>query len=167
VLALMLGLGVPYRFVSKMEVTEMTFVGTFLDRMGHLKFERTDPDARLRQARELEELLRQGESIYIFPEGTFGEEDGVRPFQLGAFKAAVDTGAPIIPISLAGTRRFLRDGTYLPRPTSVTLTLHPPIFPKTQNHAGEKVDSSDWQELIRLRDAAREAIARDSGEPLL
>jgi hypothetical protein len=61
----------------------------------------------------------------------------------------------------------LRDGTYLPRPTSVTITLHPPIFPKMQNHAGENADSSDWQELIRLRDATREAIARDSGELML
>jgi 1-acyl-sn-glycerol-3-phosphate acyltransferase len=94
----------------------------------------------------------------------------VRPFQLGAFKAAVETGAPIIPVSLAGTRRFLRDGTYLPRPTSVTITLHPPILPKPprpMNHAGETADSSDWRELIRLRDASREAIARDSGEPML
>jgi 1-acyl-sn-glycerol-3-phosphate acyltransferase len=167
VLVAMLGLGVPYRFVSKMEVSDMPFVGTFLNRMGHLKFDRTDPDSRLRQTREMEDLLRNGESIYIFPEGTFGEEDGVRPFQLGAFKAAVDTGAPIIPISLAGTRHFLRDGTYLPKPTSVTITLHPPVFPKSHNRAGENADSSDWQELIRLRDATREAIAGDSGEPML
>jgi fatty-acyl-CoA synthase len=167
VLPVMLGLGVPYRFVSKMEVVNMPFIGTFLNRMGHLKFERTDPGARLRQAREMEDLLRQGESIYIFPEGTFGEEDGVRPFQLGAFKAAVDTGAPIVPISLAGTRQFLRDGTYLPRPTSVTITLHPPIFPNVRDHAEQNADSSDWQELIRLRDATREAIARDCGEPVL
>jgi 1-acyl-sn-glycerol-3-phosphate acyltransferase len=167
VLPAMLGLGVPYRFVSKMEVSNMPFIGTFLDRMGHLKFDRTNPDARLRQTREMEDLLRQGESIFIFPEGTFSSEDGVRPFQLGAFKAAVDTGAPIIPISLAGTRHFLRDGTYLPKPTSVTITLHPPIFPKPLKHAGENADSSDWQELIRLRDATREAIARDSGEPML
>ena len=118
VLPLMLGLGVPYRFVSKMEVRAMPFVGTFLDRMGHLKFERTDPESRLRQARELGELLRNGESIFIFPEGTFSEEDGVRPFQLGAFKAAVASGAPIIPISLAGTRKVLPDGAYLPRPSS-------------------------------------------------
>ena len=167
VLPLMLGLGVPYRFVSKMEVVDMPFIGTFLNRMGHLKFDRTDPDARLRQARELEELLRRGESLYVFPEGTFSEEDGVRPFQLGAFKAAVDTGAPIIPISLAGTRKVLRDGTILPRPSNVTITLHPPIFPKVQSRGGEDADSTDWHELIRLRDATREAIARDCGEPLL
>lgn len=166
VLPLMLGLGVPYRFVAKMEVREMPFIGAFLDRMGHLKFDRTDPEARLRQVREAEEILRSGESIFVFPEGTFTGEDGVRPFQLGAFKAAVATGAPILPISLAGTRKVFRDGTYLPRPSSVTITVHPPIFPRSVD-SGDAAGSSDWHELIRLRDATREAIARDSGEPLL
>jgi fatty-acyl-CoA synthase len=164
VLPLMLGLGVPYRFVAKMEVSGMPFIGTFLKQMGHLKFDRTDPESRLRQAQEIEEFLRRGESVFVFPEGTFTEEDGVRPFQLGAFKAAVATGAPIIPISLAGTRKFLRDGTYLPRPTSVTITLSPPIYPRTTKSGA---DGSDWHELIRLRGAAREAIVRFSGERLL
>jgi fatty-acyl-CoA synthase len=167
VLPLMLGLGVPYRFVAKMEVGSMPFIGTFLKQMGHLKFDRTDPESRLRQAQEMEEFLRNGESVFVFPEGTFTAEDGVRPFQLGAFKAAVATGAPIIPVSLAGTRRFLRDGTYLPRPTSVTITIHPPIYPQTRGKASEHPESSSWHELIRLRDATREAIGRDCGEPIL
>jgi len=167
VLPLMLGLGVPYRFVAKMEVGRMPFIGTFLKQMGHLKFDRTDPESRLRQADEMEEFLRDGESVFVFPEGTFTSEDGVRPFQLGAFKAAVATGAPIIPVSLAGTRKFLRDGTYLPRPTSVTITLSPPIYPRTAANTSNSDDSSGWHELIRLRDATRDAIARHSGEPLL
>jgi len=167
VLPLMLGLGVPYRFVAKMEVRGMPFIGAFLDRMGHLKFNRTDPESRLRQVREVEELLRKGESIFIFPEGTFTPDDGVLPFQLGAFKAAVATGTPILPISLAGTRKVLRDGTYMPRPSSVTITVHPPIYPKTISGDGCAGDSSEWQELIRMRDATREEIARDSGEPVL
>ena len=167
VLPLMLGLGVSYRFVAKMEVGNMPFIGTFLSQMGHLKFDRTDPESRLRQAQEMEEFLRHGESVFVFPEGTFTGEDGVRPFQLGAFKAAVAIGAPIIPVSLAGTRRFLRDGTYLPRPTDVTITVHPPIYPQLTGDKSERVESSGWHELIRLRDAAREAIGRDSGEPIL
>ena len=167
VLALMLGLGVRYRFVAKMEVTRMPFIGTFLKQMGHLKFDRTDAESRLRQAQEMEEVLRHGESVFVFPEGTFTAEEGVRPFQLGAFKAAVATGSPILPVSLAGTRTFLREGTYLPRPSSVTITLSPPIYPRVANAADSSTDPSGWHELIRLRDAAREAIARDSGEPLL
>jgi fatty-acyl-CoA synthase len=167
VLALMLGLGVPYHFIAKMEVGGMPFIGTFLRKMGHTKFDRSDPESRLRQSEEMEKLLRGGESIFVFPEGTFGSEDGVRPFQLGAFKAAVDAGVPIVPVSLAGTRRFLRDGTYLPRPTSVTITVSAPVYPRVATEATKSEESSAWHELIRLRDTTRETIARYSGEPLL
>jgi 1-acyl-sn-glycerol-3-phosphate acyltransferase len=166
-LALMRGLGVSYRFVAKTEVRGMPFIGTFLHKMGHLSFDRTDSKARRQAAQEIEDVLRAGESVFVFPEGTFVPEAGVRPFQLGAFKAAVATGAPVIPVSLAGTRRFLRDGTYLPRPTRVTITLSAPIYPnsfRTTEHASQ---TGNWHELVRLRDAARETIARNSGEPIL
>jgi fatty-acyl-CoA synthase len=167
VLPLMLGLGVPYHFVAKMEVGRMPFIGTFLTKMKHTKFNRNDSGSRLRQMREMGELLREGESVFVFPEGTFTGEDGVRPFQLGAFKAAVDAGAPIVPVSLAGTRRFLRDGTYLPRPTSVTITVSPPIYPRVMSDSSIGEKKLAWQELVRLRDATREAIAPHTGEPLL
>jgi 1-acyl-sn-glycerol-3-phosphate acyltransferase len=167
VLPLMLGLGVTYRFVAKMEVLGMPFIGTFLRQMDHLSFNRTDPNSRLRQADEMEEILRRGESVFVFPEGTFTPDDGIRPFQLGAFKAAVATGAPIIPVSLAGTRKFLRDGTYLPRPTSVTITLSAPIYPHQERRGNDSGESSNWHELIRLRDQTRTAIARHVPEPLL
>jgi 1-acyl-sn-glycerol-3-phosphate acyltransferase len=167
VLALMMGLGVPYRFVAKMEVGRMPFIGTFLTKMKHTKFNRSDAGSRLRQMKDMESLLYHGESIFVFPEGTFTSEDGVRPFQLGAFKAAVAKGAPIIPVSLAGTRKFLRDGTYLPRPTSVTITISPPIYPHVVDEAARANKAAVWHDLIRLRDTTREAIARHSGEPLL
>ncbi len=167
VLALMVGLGVPYRFVAKSEVGGMPFIGTFLAKMKHTKFNRSDAGSRLRQMREMQTLLGEGESIFVFPEGTFTSEDGVRPFQLGAFKAAVAAGVPIIPVSLAGTRQFLRDGTYLPRPTSVTITISAPICPQPANDVAEAEDKSSWHELIRLRDTTREAIARYSGEAIL
>src|SRR5205807_10456965 len=108
-------------FVSKMEVRSMPFIGTFLRKLGHVWFDRRDPQARLRQAAEIEQLLRAGESVFVFPEGTFTPQSGVRPFQLGAFKAAVTTCRPICPVALCGTRQFLRDQTYLPRPSSVTV----------------------------------------------
>ena len=167
VLPLMLGLGVPYRFVAKMEVHGMPFIGTFLRQMGHLSFNRTDANSRLRQAEEMEEILRRGESVFVFPEGTFTADSGIRPFQLGAFKAAVAAGVPIIPVSLAGTRRFLREGTYLPRPTRVTITLSRPIYPHMASTRASGSESSDWHELIRLRDQTREAIALHVDEPVL
>jgi fatty-acyl-CoA synthase len=153
----------------------MPFIGVFLKQMGHVWFDRTDGDARLRQSEQIQQLLQQGESVFIFPEGTFTKEDGVRPFQLGAFKAAVSAGLPIIPVSLAGSRTFLRDGTYIPRPTNVTITLSPPIYPRgaatpadhAAVHATTTNDPADWHDLIRLRDETRNAIAQHTGEPLL
>jgi fatty-acyl-CoA synthase len=167
VLPLMLGLGVPYRFVAKKEVHSMPFIGTFLRQMGHLSFDRTDANSRLRQAEELEETLRNGESVFVFPEGTFTSEQGIRPFQLGAFKAAVAANVPIIPVSLAGTRTVLRDGTYLPRHASITITVSAPIHPQTQSVSSGPGEASDWHQLIRLRDQTRAAVARYVPEPLL
>jgi fatty-acyl-CoA synthase len=164
VMPVMMGLGVPYRFVAKGEVNQMPFIGTFLNKMGHLSFDRHNSTARLKQVDEIEETLQQGESVFVFPEGTFVPEEGVRPFQLGAYRAAVTTGAPVIPVSLKGTRRFLRDGTFLPRPTAVTITLSPPIYPAA---ACKPSDPGYLAEIVRLRDASREIIAEHCGEPLV
>jgi fatty-acyl-CoA synthase len=168
VLPLIMGLGVSYRFVAKIEVGNLPVISTFLRRMGHLTFDRADRDARLGQSKELEEILTRGESVFVFPEGTFAPEEGVRPFQLGAFKAAVETGAPIIPVAVAGAREILREKTWLPRPGRVTITLSPPIYPQAVSvQLADPNDGGEWHHLIQLRDATREAIAKHSGEPLL
>jgi fatty-acyl-CoA synthase len=167
VLPLMMGLGVPYKFVAKMEVTKMPFIGTFLRQMGHLSFDRTDAGSRLRQAEEMEQILRRGESVFVFPEGTFTCEEGLRPFQLGAFKAAVAAGAPIVPVSLVGTRKILRDGTFLPRPGNIRITVAAPIATHEVSVTGDGKQVADWHELIRLRDETRAAIGRNLDEPVL
>jgi hypothetical protein len=61
----------------------------------------------------------------------------------------------------------LRDGTILPRPTSVTITLSPPIYPRSASVDADGTESSGWHDLIRLRDETREAIARHAAEPVL
>jgi 1-acyl-sn-glycerol-3-phosphate acyltransferase len=179
VLVLMAGLGANYRFVAKSEVRSIPFIRTFLRKMGHYAFDRSNPKARVRQAEEIEQTLLRGESVFLFPEGTFTPYQGVQAFQLGAFKAAVAAGCPVCPIALRGTREILRDETYLPCPGSVTITVCPPIEPsrvgpgameseqhqKSSGSSGET--SSDWHEIVRLRDAAREAIGRECGEPML
>jgi fatty-acyl-CoA synthase len=148
------------RFVVKGEVLAMPFFGTMTRRSGQFTFDRSDPAARVRQAEEVDAALARGEAVAIYPEGTFTAETGVRPFQLGAFKAAVDSGRPICPVAVRGARSILRDGTYLPRPGSVTVTFGPLVPPSPG-------PADDWREIVRLRDATREIIARNTGEPMI
>jgi len=159
IVVLMAALGTDYHFVAKAEVMSMPFFGTFLRKLGHFSFRREDPQSRLHQAEQIEDALRRGESVFVFPEGTFNAQSCVRPFHLGAFKAAIAAQREIVPIALDGTRRVLRDGTWLPRPGRITITICPPIAPPPS--------AEDWQQIVRVRDSAREIIARYAREPLL
>jgi fatty-acyl-CoA synthase len=148
------------RFVVKGDAREMPLLGALARRSGQHFFDRNDPAARVRQAEEVEEALGRGESVVVYPEGTFTPVTGIRPFQLGAFKAAVDRRRPICPVAIRGARQILRDKTYLPKFGRITVSLGPLIEP--QESAGD-----GWQEVVRLRDMTREIIARNAAEPML
>ena len=150
-----------YHFIAKSEINDMPFIGTFLRKLGHFAFERTKLRARSRQAEQMEKALLRGESIFVFAEGTFTAQPGVRPFQLGAFRAAVKTRRPIVPVALRGARRFLRDGTFLPKPSRITVIVRPALF------AASDSGGREWSEVLRLRDETRRIISGHSGEPLL
>jgi 1-acyl-sn-glycerol-3-phosphate acyltransferase len=161
VLAVMALFWTTYHFVAKSEINDMPFIGTFLRKIGHFAFERSKLRARSRQAEQMEQALLRGESIFVFAEGTFTAQAGIRPFQLGAFRAAVKTGRPIVPVAVRGARRFLRDGAFLPKPSRITITVCPALFPAPDSAGRE------WAEVLRLRDETRRIISYHAGEPLL
>jgi fatty-acyl-CoA synthase len=148
------------RFVARGEVLTMPFVGPIVRRTRQFAFNRNDPEERAKAAEEIDAALLDGESVAIYPEGTFTAITGIRPFHLGAFKAAALTQRPVCPVAIRGARLILRDKTRLPRPGRITVTFGPLLAPDPQ--AGD-----DWREIVRLRDTTREIIARNTAEPLL
>jgi 1-acyl-sn-glycerol-3-phosphate acyltransferase len=158
VLVVMALFGTNYHFVAKSEINDMPFIGSFLRKIGHFSFERGKIRARSRQ---IEKALLRGKSVFVFAEGTFTAEAGVRPFHLGAFRASVKTGRPIVPVALRGAREFLRDGTFLPKPRRITLTVSPALFPATETAGRE------WAEVLRLRDETRRIVSSHAGESML
>ncbi len=161
VLVVMALFGTNYHFVAKSEINDMPFIGSFLRKIGHFSFERGKIRARSRQIEQMEKALLRGKSVFVFAEGTFTAEAGVRPFHLGAFRASVKTGKPIVPVALRGAREFLRDGTFLPKPRRITLTVSPALFPAADSAGRE------WAEVLRLRDETRRIISSHAGEPML
>jgi fatty-acyl-CoA synthase len=152
---LLAALPVEFVFVAKRELIDSPVVGTVIRKVGHVTVERRDPGQSAADAERATARLRAGVSLLFFPEGTFLRGPGLLPFRLGAFKAAVETGRPVVPIGLRGTREILPAHAWMPRRGSITVTVGPAIAPK----------AAGWPEMVRLRDLTRAEIERLTGEP--
>lgn len=154
-LVLVAALPQPLNFIAKRELAEQFFAGTFLRRIGARFVERFDPQHGAEDAGRLIELARTKQSLAFFPEGTFTRAAGLLPFRLGAFVAAARADLKVVPVALAGTRSVLRGDEWFPRHGAIRVSIGKPIRPAGYG----------WDAAIRLRDAARQAILRDCGEP--
>jgi 1-acyl-sn-glycerol-3-phosphate acyltransferase len=154
---LMAALPTDFRFVAKRALSAYPVTGTVIRAAGHLTIEKADVSGRLTGADEMTARLAAGDSLLVFPEGTFVRSPGILPFRLGAFRAAAAAGRPVVPIALRGTRHVLPDGNWLLHRGTIHLAIGEPI-----TTAG-----ASWGDIVRLRDAVRARIARDAGEPLV
>jgi 1-acyl-sn-glycerol-3-phosphate acyltransferase len=142
-------------FVAKREFTEQFFARVLFQRLGTEFVERFDAQRGIEDTERVRQAVRQGGSMLFFPEGTFGRAPGLRPFRLGAFVVAAQTGVPLVPMGISGTRSILRSGQWFPRRGAVSVTVGPPIMPQ----------GSDWTAAITLRETARAQIVGYCGEP--
>jgi 1-acyl-sn-glycerol-3-phosphate acyltransferase len=99
--------------------------GRLLYRLGGFPVRRGEADrAALRTAIS---LLKQGQVVAIFPEGTRSFGDTLLPAEKGFALIAKQTGAPIVPIALEGTHRVLPKGTVLLHRAPVAITIGKPV----------------------------------------
>jgi 1-acyl-sn-glycerol-3-phosphate acyltransferase len=142
------------RFVAKRELLSTPMVGTVIRKAGHLTVDRGQTSRSVADAERVTRALRDGSSVLVFPEGTFVRRSGILPFRLGTFKSAVETGRPVVPIAIRGTRAILCAGRWLPRPGPVSITVGPPLAP----------EGAGWPAMVALRDRTRTEIARGADE---
>ncbi|MGF6793422.1 lysophospholipid acyltransferase family protein [Paraburkholderia sp. 35.1] len=147
----------PVRFVAKRGLDRHWLGGRFLRAIGTSFVERREYRGSVDDERRLVQQADGDSPLLFFPEGTFGRGAGLRPFHLGAFRAACAAGRAVVPVALAGVRAVLPDGVWLPRSGSIKVAILPPIVP----------DGSDLGAMTRLREAARNAILVRCGEPSL
>jgi 1-acyl-sn-glycerol-3-phosphate acyltransferase len=77
--------------------------------------------------KEAKEVLRTGRALVIFPEGGRSKTGSLMPFKMGAFRFALASGVPIVPVSIKGGERVWPVGQFLPHPGKIIITYHPPI----------------------------------------
>ncbi len=145
----------PWSFVAKRELVRSFIARIFLRRLGTEFVERFDMQRGVEDARRVAAAAVNGSSLVFFPEGTFRRTPGLLPFHMGAFQAAVEARAPVLPVTIRGARSILRAGHWVPRHGYITVHVSPLIPPEGEG----------WNAAIALRDKVRAEMLRHTGEP--
>lgn len=114
-----------------------------------------DRDGRVESAVESVDtaarVLASGVDVLAFVEGTRSRDGRLQPFKKGPFYLAMETGAPVVPVSIFGTEKLMRKGSVRIFPGTAHVLFHPPLHPR------------DFASREELMEATRIAIA--SGLP--
>lgn len=97
----------PLRMVAKSELFRVPIWAAAMRAAGFIEVRRQDRDQAIQSLNRAVETLKAGISVWIAPEGTRSKTGRLGPFKKGGFHLAIDAGAPILPVSIDGTRHAL------------------------------------------------------------
>jgi len=118
---------VDFRWVMKIQLRKVPFLGYSCYRIGHVFIDRSHPDRAKATINEAKDRIRGGTSIMFFPEGTRSMDGNLIEFKKGAFKFALDMGLPVLPVTIVGTRNVLPSKSMKLFPGRAKLVIHDPI----------------------------------------
>lgn len=141
------------RWVQKAELYKMPVIGMVFRFSGDVVIRRGEAASVRSMMDACRAAIDAGISVMIFPEGKRSKTGELLPFRDGAFQLAVDTGTPVLPVAISGTRDCLLKGPPWVGRAKATATILEPIepAPAARNPVAE------------LRDRSRESIARALG----
>ncbi|MBI4479074.1 MAG: 1-acyl-sn-glycerol-3-phosphate acyltransferase [Acidobacteria bacterium] len=125
--ALIVALGNPVRFLAKVSLFRVPFLGWAMRCEGDIPIERDHPRAAVRSLDRAAQAARGGTSFVVFPEGGRSLDGKSQPFLSGAFRLAIEAQVPVVPIAIRGSREALRPGSLLIRGGTVQIGIGKPI----------------------------------------
>ncbi len=127
-------LGRNFKWMMKRQLRQVPFVGfacershqIFVDKRGPSKIRKTYEDAR--------EILKEGYSVTVFPEGARTFTGHMATFKKGAFALADELQLPVVPLTINGSFQVLprMRGFNFVNWHPLSLTIHQPIYPTGQ-----------------------------------
>ena len=147
---LLAGLEKPHGILAKEELEKIPLLNRWMKLLGCVFVQRDDVRASVRALNDATAIVEGGRSFVIFPEGTRykGEEGGAGEFKAGAFRIAVKTGAPVVPVAVTGARALFEANGNRCRPGGVRIKIMSPIQTAGMSKAEQK----------QLPDAVRQSI---------
>lgn len=127
--ALAAGLGLQLRWIAKKELQRIPVFGHALKAAGTIFIDRGDRDTAMNSIKEGMEHLPQNVGIMVFAEGTRSVEGTIGEFKKGGFIAALQTGFPILPVTIKGSSRALPKGGVIFHPGEIEVVVGDVIDP--------------------------------------
>ncbi len=125
-------------FIGKQELAKVPLFGYFYKRTNIL-VDRSSLKSKKEVMIKAKQKLNEGTGLCIFPEGgILNKTTELKPFKMGAFKLAIESGIPILPITYPDSRKHfpeILDGGY---PGKLRATIHEPIITKGLEAKDEK-----------------------------
>jgi 1-acyl-sn-glycerol-3-phosphate acyltransferase len=153
----------PTHFIARQDLFEAGFIGWLLPRLYAFPIQRASAD---REAiGRATTLLKAGEPVGIFPEGTRQAVGADGSKQLGEAHQGVSfiamrADAPVVPVGIAGTDKAFPRGATFPRLARVTISFGPPVRPQDIPEGGRK----ERMEAMTAEIMRRIAIQRELAE---
>ncbi|NLE94269.1 MAG: 1-acyl-sn-glycerol-3-phosphate acyltransferase [Dehalococcoidia bacterium] len=136
-LLLMLAFPRAITFLAKEELFRVPFIGMLMRDAGMFPVARTGTIQQMRDVmRQAQNLLQDGRVLAIFPEGKRSPSGVLLPAKAGAAMLSIHTGAPVVPVAIAGTEQIVGRWWWLKRPR-VSVTIGTPLhIERASKHAG-------------------------------
>jgi 1-acyl-sn-glycerol-3-phosphate acyltransferase len=100
------------KWLSKADFFKYPLVGWLMRMAGDIKLIRDKRDSIIAAMDSCKDRLSKRVSVMIFPEGTRSRDGELQKFKDGAFRLAIETGTPILPLVLDGTFPALQKGDW-------------------------------------------------------
>ncbi len=139
-----------FRPLAKKELLKIPVFG-WIAKAATIIVDRSSPESRKRSIDRLKNFLRNGISILIFAEGTQNRsKDLLQPFHDGAFRIAIDTQQPILPLVVIGAGKLMPPSTIDLRPGKIRIYI------------GEQIDTAglSTQDVAMLKQKTFDAMTQ-------
>jgi 1-acyl-sn-glycerol-3-phosphate acyltransferase len=113
----------------KKELFRIPILGTGMRVADLVPVDRSDREAAIESVNAAVKVLQQGLHMVIFPEGTRSVDGRMLPLKKGPFHLAMESGVPVVPVTLLGTFEAWPKTRFALRPCTATVVFHPPVDP--------------------------------------
>jgi 1-acyl-sn-glycerol-3-phosphate acyltransferase len=139
--------------LGKKEVWRIPILASALNMADIVPVERDNRDSAIQSIRKAGEVMRHKINMTVYPEGTRSPDGRLLPFKKGPFHLAMETGFPVVPVTMLNTYEMMPKGSMACKSGTAIVVFHPPIDPK---------NFSSREELIQaVHDAINSALPPD------